>query len=72
MIDRRVTDGRIEEEVIEVWLVLEEKPISRDGYQIIFNEKSGKFGLASPDFSPDSYPCLCGWYGDFMTTMKSM
>jgi hypothetical protein len=33
---------------VELWLVLEEDPISQDGYKIVYDERSGYFGLATP------------------------
>lgn len=55
-----------------VWLVLEERPVEKDGYFIIFNEERGLFGLAAPGFPSDPFPVLCGYYGDFPTTLGSM
>jgi hypothetical protein len=72
VIDRRVSDGTIKDKVIPVWLVLEESVEKRDGYKIVFDEKTGHFGLATPGFSSDAHPVLCGWYGDFMTTFEAM
>src|SRR5271166_5656850 len=72
VIHQRVKDGRIHEEVSEVWLVLEETRGKRDGYKVVFDENSGKFGLATPGFASDPHLCLFGWYGDFMTTIKAM
>lgn len=72
IINRHVSDGTISDEVIGVWLVLEECAEKRDGYKIVFDEKTGHFGLASPGFSSDAHPVLCGWYGDFLTTFEAM
>jgi hypothetical protein len=67
---RRVLNGQIEDATETVWLVLEERPAEKDGYKIVFNEHNGLFGLASPGFPNDPFPC--GYYGDFPTTLASM
>jgi hypothetical protein len=72
VIHRSVRDGRLEDAVEKVWLVLEENPLKKDGYKIVFNEQRGMFGLASNGFETDRYPILCGYYGDFPTTLESM
>ncbi len=72
LIHRKVEAGRIYESVIEVWLVLEEKPIEKDGYKIIFDEASGMFGLASQGWPSDPHPSLDGFYSDFMSAVKGM
>jgi hypothetical protein len=69
---RTVRDGQIAQENREVWLVLEERPTSKDGYKIVFDESRKTFGLASSGFPSDLYPCLCGYYGDFWTTFEGM
>ena len=72
VIHRRVLNGEIEDSIETVWLVLEERPSEKDGYKIVFNEQRGLFGLASPGFPKDPFPVLCGYYGDFPTTLASM
>jgi hypothetical protein len=72
VIHRKVLKGQIEDSVETVWLVLEERPSEKDGYKIVFNEQRGIFGLASIGFANDPYPVLCGYYGDFPTTLASM
>jgi hypothetical protein len=69
---RRVLRGKIRDSTETVWLVLEERPAEKDGYKIIFNVEQGIFGLASPGFPEDPFPVLCGYYGDFPTTLASM
>lgn len=64
--------GCVRDQVIEAWLVLEEDPINRDAYKIVFDERSGLFGLASQGSPSDPYPVLCGLYGDFLNTLESM
>jgi len=59
--------------MIEVWLVLEDRPREKGGYRIIFDDDDQQiFGLASPGFPSDAYPVLIGFYGDFWTTFKGM
>jgi hypothetical protein len=72
VIHRRVPSGKIEESNETVWLVLEERPAEKDGYKIVFNEQRGLFGLASQGFPNDPFPVLCGYYGDFPTTLAGM
>jgi hypothetical protein len=69
---RSVLDGKTKDTTEIVWLVLEERPVEKDGYKIIFNEVRGLFGLASSGFPNDPFPVLCGYYGDFPTTLASM
>ncbi len=38
---------------IELWLVLEEDPDTRNGYKIIHDEKEKMFGLATPGTEKD-------------------
>lgn len=71
MINRLVKDGQIRDSIVEVWLVLEEVP-GGDGYSIFFDEDKREFGLASKGFATDPHPVICGYYGDFWTTLKGM
>lgn len=54
---------------VEHWLVLEETP--GGGYQIVFDEDSGQFGLATFDVGTrrDYFP---GLYGNFLETLDAM
>jgi hypothetical protein len=72
VIDRSVLNGKLKDSQEQVWLVLEERPTEKDGYKIVFSERRGAFGLASPGFATDQHPILCGWYGDFPTTLAAM
>jgi hypothetical protein len=72
LIFRCVMDGKIKDRQIESWLVLEEKPRSRDGYKIVYSETESCFGLASEGFPEDPHLVLTGWYGDFWTTFEGM
>ena len=72
MTDRKVLNGKVKDSIETVWLVLEERPGEQEGYKIIFNAARGLFGLASQGFPNDQFPVLCGYYGDFPTTLASM
>ena len=72
VINRSVRQGKREDFIERVWLVLEEKPFEKDGYKIVFNEQRQMFGLASCGFDTDLHPVLCGYYGDFRTTLAGM
>lgn len=57
-------------ETLELWLVLEETPEDESGYKIVFNEKSGAFGLAMRDVHDrDIY---LGPHGTFLATLAGM
>ena len=71
-IDRSVENGKLVDRIESVWLVLEESPSDEKGYKIVFSEGRGIFGLAGPGFPTDRHPVLCGFYGDFPTTLESM
>lgn len=71
MINRIIKDGQISDSIVDVWLVLEEIP-GENGYSIFFNEEDKELGLASKGFPEDPYPVICGYYGDFWTTLKGM
>jgi hypothetical protein len=72
IICRTVRDGQVTQETHEMWLVLEERPKTKDGYKIVFDESRKTFGLASPGFPTDAHPCLDGYYGDFWATLEGM
>lgn len=56
--------------VVELWLVLEEIPETRDGYKIVFSAERGVFGLAVPGFTRRDV--LIGYYGTFLETYDAM
>jgi hypothetical protein len=72
VINRMVRAGRFKDSIEMVWLVLEENPGETDCYKIVFNEQIAMFGLAAGGLASDTYPVLCGYYGDFPTTLLSM
>jgi hypothetical protein len=56
--------------MVDLWLVLEENPQTRQGYKIVFDENSGMFGLAVSD--QNGCGTFLGYYGDFNTTLDAM
>ncbi len=63
-------DSFREGETIELWLVLEEDPIARKGYKIVYDESQDRFGLAMRDDRGNNV--FLGYYGDFLTTLEAM
>jgi hypothetical protein len=55
---------------VEVWLVLLENPKASLGYAVVYDERSGQFGLAQ--FTAGYEPCLIGIYGDFFDALEAM
>ena len=55
----------------ELWLVLEEVPETKGGYKVVFDERRGKFGLATAD-SSNELDTYLGAYGLFLTALESM
>ena len=53
-------------------LVREENPCQNDYYMIVFSEERAMFGSASVGFASDQHPVVCGYYGDFPTTLANM
>jgi hypothetical protein len=72
VINRSVRNGVCEDSTETAWLVLEEEPGRKNGYKIVFSEQIGMFGLATRGFESDAHPVLCGYYGDFPTTLEAM
>lgn len=56
-------------ELLDLWLVLKEKPDSNDGYLIIYNEQNSKFGLA---IYGKNEPVFIGYQGTFTETLSGM
>lgn len=54
---------------LQLWVVLEETPGTREGYLIVFDEERGVFGLA--DWSGDT-PMFLGFHGSFLNTLEGM
>lgn len=55
---------------VNAWLVLHADPKQQLGYAVVYDERSGKFGLAQ--FAEGYAPCLIGIYGDFFTALEAM
>lgn len=70
LIQRLVRKGKLKDSVIDGWLVLIED--AEGGYRIVADQDGQHFGLASEGSANDKHLVLCGWYGDFMSTFKSM
>jgi hypothetical protein len=54
----------------DLWLVLEEDPVTRRGYKIVFDEENRSFGLAYP--SRQGELMLLGFYGSFLDAYNGM
>jgi hypothetical protein len=61
----KLHDGR----PLELWIVLEETPGSRDGYLIVYDETKRVFGLAAWD---GETPVFLGFHGTFLNTLNGM
>ena len=48
-----------------LWLVLEEDPVTKKGYQIVYNERTDLFGLAIGG-------TFLGFHGNFIATLMGM
>jgi hypothetical protein len=62
-------DGCDDNNPIQLWLVLREKPDSAAGYLVVFDAERGMFGLAI-DGAPR--PTFIGLYGSFTETLAGM
>ena len=67
-----IRKGQVTQQTQDVWLILEERPATKDGYIIVFEESRKMFGLASPGFPSDPHRCLDGYYRDFWTAFEGM
>ena len=72
IIERSIRNGKVQDRLVDAWLVLVEKPDAESGYRIVLNDAGTMFGLASEGFPNDEHFVLCGWYGDFMSTFQRM
>ena len=66
----RFADPSVSGGHIDLWLVLEENPVTKSGYQIVFDERTQLFGLAITDVQ--NGPAFLGTYGSFMETLEAM
>ena len=68
---RQVTfDDPLNGDTVELWLVLEEDPESRDGYKVVYDDENGSFGLAISDQKDG--PSFIGLYGGFLDAYDAM
>jgi hypothetical protein len=58
------------QDLVELWLVLEEDPDACDGYKIIYDPEENAFGLAYGSY--ETGPDFIALYGDFLTTYYGM
>ena len=56
-------------EKVRLWIVLEENPETRDGYKVVFDERTGMFGLA---LAGETAPFYVGPYGTFVVAFEAM
>lgn len=54
---------------VDLWVVLEERPDEKDGYKVVFDEATHKFGLA---LDGETRPYYVGSYGTFLKAFKAM
>lgn len=59
--------GEGEGNITDLWLVLEERPETEDGYKIVFDEQTRQFGLAT-----GKRKVFIGFYGTFIQTLEAM
>lgn len=67
---RKVENGNLKDEVINVWLVGQDN--LNDGYKIILRDDGKQFGLASNGYPNDQYLILVGWYGSLLSAFMAM
>ncbi len=53
-----------------LWLVLRECPAAGNGFAVVFDEESRRFGLAQ--FADGYAPCCFGLQGDFFAALEAM
>lgn len=66
----KFADSPVSKGCVDLWLVLEEDPVTKGGYQIVFDEQAQMFGLAITDVHHG--PVFLGAYDSFMETLESM
>ena len=57
-------------DIVDLWLVLEEDPETRNGYKVVYDEVNEGFGLASAD--ADDKLVFLGLYGGFLDAYDAM
>ena len=66
---RPYADGSDEGETSEPWLVFEERPETKDGYKIVYDDDMDQFGLATPSKTKDVF---LGYHGTFVSALEGM
>jgi hypothetical protein len=56
--------------ILSLWHVLEEEPETKDGYQVVFSEEIGMFGLAVANGVQGA--TFIGYYGTFLQAFHGM
>jgi len=67
-----VGDAGVAYRNIDAWLVLEERRKKSDGYKVIYDEQTGKFGLALRGWHNDPYLSVDTFFGDFWSAFNAM
>jgi hypothetical protein len=67
---RRFVEASDESQTCELWLVLEERPQTRGGYKIVFDDLRRQYGLAVTD--QHGRDVFVGYYGTFLETLDAM
>ncbi len=62
-------DGRNKSNKINLWLIFDENTESKSGYQVVYDEKTRKFGLAVRDYQKSTF---IGFYGNFVDTFRTI
>jgi hypothetical protein len=68
-------DSFRKEQTLDLWLVLEEKPGTKSGYKIIFDDQKQMFGLAICGRESEKevfHDIFIGYYGTFLETLDGM
>jgi hypothetical protein len=72
VIERSVKDGKVHDQLVDVWLVLVENPDTGRGYRIVFQECGARFALACDGFPSDKHLVVSGWYPDSTSAFLGM
>ena len=70
ILNRSVTEGKLQDEKLDVWLVGGEP--ETDGYKLILRADGRSFELASTGFPSDEHLILTGWYGTLAAAFLAM
>ncbi len=70
--EQTISNGKIKEKPVDVWLLLKEEPSYDTGYRIVAKLDGSMFGLVHEDLNSEPKWFFCGWYRDFMSAFKEM